>query len=161
MATYIGIDPGLKGGIVSLLLNGSAIYTSMPTKKGRVDPRTIADFFRALPAPCLVVIEKVGSRPDNGVVSMFTFGEGYGKILGVLETLNICYLEKTPRSWKDCVLSNTKKDKAAAISYCKNNYPSIDLLLGKKNEHDGIADAACIARYAQLIHQYNPKILKC
>jgi crossover junction endodeoxyribonuclease RuvC len=161
MTTYVGIDPGLKGGIVALFPDNSTASIPIPTKKGRVDPKAIADFFRALSAPCLVVIEKIGSRPGNGVVSMFAFGEGYGKILGVLETLDIYYLEKTPRSWKDCVLSNTKKDKAAAISYCKNNYPNIDLLRGKKNEHDGIADAACIARYAQLIYQYNPKILKC
>lgn len=52
----------------------------------------------------LVVLEKVGAMPGNGVVSMFRFGEACGTIRGVLGGLGIwekaSVLEAVPAVWK-------------------------------------------------------------
>jgi crossover junction endodeoxyribonuclease RuvC len=153
---YIGIDPGKKGGIATVGITVAA--QPMPMLDDRIDSKIIADRLRTIRCygDCFAAIEKVASRPDQGVVSMFNFGEGYGRILGVLDALNIQYVEVLPQAWKKVILPNTAKDKIAAIGYCKRHYPDIKLILpGCRNSHDGMADALCLARYAELFYEKN------
>jgi crossover junction endodeoxyribonuclease RuvC len=87
--------------------------------------------------------------PKQGVTSTFNYGKGFGKILGMIETMGISHQLVRPRAWKRTVLAGTKKDKAAAVSYVRRKYPMIDLMPGTcRKPHDGIADAVCIADYA-------------
>ncbi len=43
-----------------------------------------------------------------------------------------------------------KKAKEASIVFVQRMFPTVDLYHGKKNPHDGIADAICIAYYGYL-----------
>lgn len=98
-----------------------------------------------------VVIEQVHAMPKQGVTSMFTFGEGYGKLLGVIECLGLPYIKVSPQTWKKVVLAGTKKDKNAAIRYARGFYPDIELIpKGCRTAHNGIADAVCLASYGIL-----------
>ena len=97
----LGIDPGLDGALVLLAKDGEAIslVRDMPTTTGGQGKRAVngpllADAIReAITASedagerLEAVVEAVGARPGQGVTSMFSFGLGYGTLLGVLAAL--------------------------------------------------------------------------
>jgi crossover junction endodeoxyribonuclease RuvC len=100
-------------------------------------------------------IEKVGAMPKQGVTSMFNFGFSTGALHGIVATLGIPRYLVTPTKWKNNVLSGTKKDKEAAIDWCRRAYPDVNLLATEKSRkpHSGMADALCIARYALEVNE--------
>jgi crossover junction endodeoxyribonuclease RuvC len=140
----VGVDPGKTGGLV-LIADDETQVLRMPVTAGEVDGRQISSWL-FLHSPDIVILEKVGARPKQGVKSMFTFGMGYGVVKGVLETLVIPYRLVLPQAWKRAVLAGTKKDKDAAIAFIRTAYPTINLIPeGCRTPQDGIADAACMA----------------
>ena len=144
-----GIDPGKSGGLAVLTSNGTHQSIPMPIIGNDLDGRTIMAWLDDM-APALVIVEQVAAMPKQGVTSTFTFGKGYGMILGILEAKGYAYRLVTPQAWKKSVLAGTKKDKAAAIAFVHRAYPEIDLTPGKKRTpHDGIADAVCLAEYGR------------
>ncbi len=148
MPEYVGIDPGKSGGLAAIGDTIGAIR--MPLSGKDIDCRTVRDFL-VDHRPDLVVIERVGAMPGQGVTSMFSFGESYGAVKGVVDAMEIPYILVLPKAWKKKVLAGTKKDKAAAINFTRSRYPEINLLPGKcRTPHDGIADAVCLAYYGKL-----------
>lgn len=155
----IGIDPGLSGGVA--FFNHERMETFvMPTKKiskgkNTIDAgelqRLIGRIAVRLVKIQLVVVEKVHAMPKQGVTSMFTFGVGYGKVLGLIEALGLPLEEPTPQEWKKVVLAGTAKDKEAAVAWCMRRYPKLNLLKsGRCREpHVGMADAVCLAEYGR------------
>lgn len=144
----LGVDPGLKGGwaVITADRKGSRAYP-MPVAGGRMDLSKLSHDWRdcSISVAC---VEKVGAMPGQGVTSMFTFGMGFGAILGVLAALNVRVELVTPQAWKKAVLAGTAKDKDAAIAYCRRAFPDINLVpVGCRVPHDGCADAICLAEY--------------
>lgn len=150
-----GIDPGLDGAVAILFDHGHLTLKMAPTlgfKGSKRDfdlpqmRKLMHDF-----APSLVVIEKVASRPGQGVSSVFRFGEGFGMWQGVLAGLEIPYQLVTPQKWKSSILAGTKKDKQAAIQVIQRRFPGVSLLATSRSRvpHDGMADAAALALYAR------------
>lgn len=149
MANYVGIDPGKSGALSSVGDINAAI--KMPLVGKDIDCRAIRDFL-IMTKPELVIIEKVGAMPGQGVTSMFNFGKSYGIVIGIVDAMEIPYQLATPQEWKKAVLSGTKKDKNDAIEFTRRRYPEIPLIPPRcKNPHDGIADATCMAHYAKEI----------
>lgn len=155
---FLGIDPGLKGGLAALKGPGesgpTASFCPMPVSGGEVDARAIGiwlwDFALKNDNQVVVCVEKVGAMPKQGVVSTFTFGVGYGKILGAAGALGMRAELVTPQAWKKVVLAGTTKDKDAAVAYCMRAWPGLSLVLpGCRVPHDGCADALCIAEFAR------------
>ena len=144
----IGVDPGQSGG-VAFVTDSVAESIPMPLAGREVDGRALADWFR-FRQPTLVVVEKVGAMPKQGVSSTFKFGRNFGVILGVIEACGYSYRLVTPQAWKRAVLAGTSRDKLAAIGYVHQMYPGIDLTPGRKRTpHDGMADAVCLAEYGR------------
>lgn len=144
----VGIDPGKSGGI-ALLSGTHAEGDVMPVVGKEIDGHEVARLLVDA-APGLVVIEKVGPMPKQGVTSTFNFGAGYGRLLGVCDALGIPYRLVTPQAWKRCVLAGTAKDKDAAVAFVKRGFPMVELTPGRKRvPHDGIADAVCLAEYGR------------
>lgn len=152
MRAVVGIDPGKSGG-VALITPSGASGLPMPLVGKEIDGRYLAQWLRRV-GPELVIVEKVGAarvngRPQGGT-SMFTFGTGFGKLLGVLEAVGIPHRLVTPQTWKSVVLKGTAKDKAAAIEFVHRAYPLVDLMPGRcRTPQDGIADAVCLAEYGR------------
>lgn len=143
MGNVVGIDPGKKGGLACV--GDLNIGIKMPISGKDIDCRAVRDFLIKT-APELVVIEKVHAMPGQGVTSMFSFGEAYGTVKGIVDAMEIPYKLVTPQSWKKKVLAGTKKEKTDAIDFCRRRYPEISLIPGNcKTPQDGIADAICIA----------------
>lgn len=161
----VGIDPGLDGGIARMTLDRGVVDAiPMPitkTKKGKktkrdLDATRIANYLstnRAVIYMC--VLEQVHAMPKQGVTSMFSFGMGYGTLIGILAALKIPVTFVPPTTWKKVILVGTDRDKKAAIEYCKvryapSHYPGLALIpKGCRTYHDGIADALCLAEYAR------------
>lgn len=145
---FIGIDPGKSGALCCIGDNLDALR--MPLSGHDINCRAIRDFLIRYD-PVLVVIEKVGAMPGQGVKSMFSFGESYGAVKAVVDAMEIPYILVMPQIWKRKVLSGTKKEKADAINFCRRLFPDLDLMPGRcTKEHDGIADAVCLAYYGKL-----------
>lgn len=169
----VGADPGLSGGIAVLDYETGELlkYFAMPTrvedppKKKKTKNGTkqvqsneidVTKIWEELSEYSLkkVVIEKVGAMPKQGVTSMFTFGQGYGRLLGVLYVLtdDVEWVTKvTPQKWQahlfgaDRYGGNTKELSAA---YVKKHYPRAEIVPYRcRTPHDGITDSICIARY--------------
>lgn len=175
---YIGIDPGLDGGLAAIRHNEVVAAVAMPVytttvkrnkktvKKRHLFCFGILSWFNSVmycwpghepyEMYCHLAVEAVSARPKQGVTSMFTFGKGVGTLLGMISVLdftneNFKYIEVSPKKWKNVVLPNTTKDKNAAIQFVKDKFPDVSLLPTARHSvpHDGIADAICLAYYAQ------------
>jgi crossover junction endodeoxyribonuclease RuvC len=140
---YIGIDPGANGGIAVIDEAGRLEYhTKMPLL------RDCAKLFRQYAKhnnSSIVYIEKVNSMPNQGVVSVFTFGKAYGQLLGILAAYDFTFLEVPPKTWQKLYIferSETKKHhKNALKNAAQSLYPHVKMTLY-------IADAILLAHYA-------------
>lgn len=155
MGLVMGIDPGLDGAVATLGDRDILFLFPTPTvgRSGEKRSFDLDQMRRLLVAnqPELVVIEKVGAMPGQGVTSMFNFGMGYGMWLGLLAALQIPHQAVMPTVWKRVILASTRKDKAAGIEFISRRFPDVSLLATPRSRvpHDGMADAACLALYAR------------
>lgn len=167
--TILGLDPGLGGGVAVYRFDGAGLeelsLSSMPIAPGgsgkdEIDVTGLTTFlggFGGWTSMDLVVIERVGAMrkgdkgPTQGVTSAFTFGMGYGKLLGVVEFLGLRSERPASPTWKKVVLAGTQKDKAAAVALVRRRFPKTSLLRTAKcrTPHDGMADAACLTLYGR------------
>jgi crossover junction endodeoxyribonuclease RuvC len=160
MRLAIGIDPGLQGAIAALDPSGAVVgLWPIPVAGGEVHAAAVADHLRSL--RCLdvhqdiglVIIERVGSMPRQGVVSTFKFGTGWGMVRGVCAALGLPVVLVRPAAWKKRVLAGLTHDKAGAVRYCASRWPTAELILpGCRVPHDGLADALCLAEFGRSAH---------
>lgn len=141
MKRFCGIDPGVRGALAFGNRNAVTVYLMPINRKREISAehlRSILEYER----PDMAIVERVHSRPHNGVKAMFSFGMGYGLVLGLLTALRVPYQLVLPRRWK---MSLGIKD---SIAYCRQHWPHVDLVPPRcRNPHDGIADAVCILDY--------------
>lgn len=162
----MGIDPGKSGGYALGIckieqnqeapVDGIVEYGPMPLVGGDIDISPLVDTIETYVVQkqnLLIVIEKVGAMPGQGVSSLFTFARGYGQLIGMCQALRISYHLVAPQTWKSQVLKDTKKDKDAAVSFVTRTFPKTGLVLpGCRKSHDGIADAICLMQWGILNH---------
>jgi len=143
----LGIDPGLDGGLAILSGSHIELLETIPTEKKtgfikrQVDAQKLSNILRVYP-DIICYLEGVASRPGQGVASVFSFGDTYGAIRGVLGALNIPVYTVTPSKWKKALSVSSKEDSLKAI---KDLYP---LLRMRKKDHN-LAEAILIALYGQ------------
>lgn len=156
----IGIDPGFSGGIVAVTMVGHPVAgTAMPATRikggNELDMGRIRAFFAAVAegrTVNLVAVEKVHSMPRDSKAGAFRFGFYFGKICAVVEMLDLPLELVTPQAWQKVVLHGTQqKSKQDAIAFARRRFPGLSLRATAKCkvDHDGIADAACIAEWAR------------
>lgn len=145
----IGIDPGLDGGIAVIDGNHLELIETIPTKKKtgfikrQVDGTELARILRPF-NDAEVWLESVASRPGQGVASVFSFGDTYGCIRGVLEALNFKVNTVTPKKWKTSLKVSSKEDSLKAI---KVSVLGVGINLRKKDHN--LAEAMLIALYGK------------
>lgn len=144
----IGCDPGKKGAVCVLSEQGIEVLS----------PLANTEFFLAIDKAkylselkmerIVCCIEKVHAMPKQGSVSMFTFGEGYGWLKGVMNTMGIPFQEIPPQTWKKEFGLNSDKQKSVEVA--KQLFPNAKLIPdGCKKEQDGLAEALLMAEYAR------------
>ena len=163
---FAGIDPGLNGALVITDPEHNEIVFAQPMplvdspEQGRKDIDSVLlhmylSTFRS--DIHLLALEKVHARPMQGVVSTFSFGRVYGKTIACLEILGICFKFVPPSVWTKKILPEGIDDKKASIGWFESRWPGRHLYPGKtKKPHDGIADAGCLAEFANLDYHSKP-----
>lgn len=152
----VGIDPGIHGGLVAILDSGVIV--------DHAEMEKLISFLHnargLLPVPPHIVIEKaqlmdLGGGKTPKAKSMFTYGTGYGKILGAVEAMGLRYTLVSPMIWAKEMLVGaetkfTTKERAAIIA--KRLWPewTSQITLPKaRRPHDGLVDAALIAEWGR------------
>lgn len=152
---YIGVDPGKKGGLCVMSKDGGIVEL---LRLG--DDFVVAELLRRysqtmdrVNSKCFV--EQVGAMPGQGVTSMFTFGQGFGFLLGVLCALKIPYSTVTPHRWQKKMHTGipgkgTLDAKKRSLLVVRQNYPDAEIVpQGCRVPHDGLVDAILIADYGR------------
>jgi crossover junction endodeoxyribonuclease RuvC len=142
---YIGIDPGKKGGVAIISDDGVKVY-QWDDQRFIEDMRQHANWLDK----CVAAVEKVGAMPGQGVTSMFSFGQSYGFILGVLTAFGIPYQLVSPATWKR-EFGLLKSQKQGSVDVCKRLFPGVNMLPTERcrKESDGMAESLLIAEYAR------------
>lgn len=152
---YIGIDPGKNGGIACLHHLGTGRSAVPPATKM---PETERDVWELVKHFCAgagdkAIIEKVSSRPDQGVASMFKFGMSYGSLRMALIAAAIPFDEVTPQKWqRELGLIRTNKNESNTDKKNRHKAKAQQLFPELKVTH-AIADALLIAEYCRRVNQ--------
>lgn len=157
----VSIDPGNKGGVAFLGTRLAQLVSvhDMPlcetNSKGRsrwrVDGAILAQLIAAK-SPSCAVLERVASRPGQGVAGMFAFGRSFGAIEGVLEALDVPVTYVAPVVWKRH-FDLLKQDKRKSLELARRLYPMAELHLAK---HEGRAEALLIGLWK--IRKWNGEV---
>jgi crossover junction endodeoxyribonuclease RuvC len=116
----LGIDPGQRGALAVLDNAGGLVALadlpvisdkSLTWIDGAELQRMLLDAIGD--RPCRAVVERVSSMPRQGVASSFSFGVGFGSILGVLQALRLPIVLVTPAVWKRSL--GLRADKRASL----------------------------------------------
>lgn len=146
---YIGIDVGMTGGLAVMGSDGELI--DIFRFDGALVTETLTKVFAQYIGDISVAVEWVGARPSQGVVSVMTFGVGYGRILGFLEARGIPYTLYHPLRWQSNLpQAGTSKDRVrkwamATYSLARFTFPKCRV------PHQGCIDAAGIAEHHRCI----------
>lgn len=140
---YIGFDPG-KDGAAAWINPENGHADTMPFSE-----TGYTALCYQMKGKAKAVLERAGARPGQGVTSMFSFGENYGFIRGLLEANGIPYEIVHPQKWKKHF--SVTSDKNTSVKVAKRLFPDVDL---RKNyrcrkDHDGSAEALLLAEYAR------------
>ena len=153
-----GVDPGAFGAVAIYdTALGTLELIDMPTRieKVRTEKRTRVDSAelglrlhgRTIDEAC---IEKVASRQNQGVASMFAFGKAAGIVEGVFAGLLVPVSFLRPQEWQRLArvaggefVKDNARDRAVML------FPAYAAWFGRKKD-SGRADAALIA-YARAI----------
>jgi hypothetical protein len=170
----IGIDPGLSGAIGVIKPNGNEVIdipvleiegSKVRSKSGEMkrkikhvyDITAINQIFINLKTTAISMgcnieawLEKSQAMPDQGGVSNFNYGVGFG----ILQTVLIC--NKTPMnlvhpvSWKKKIMFGQGKEKDAAVYKASQLFPELTFRGPRGGLMDGRAEAMLIAEYGKL-----------
>jgi len=174
-----GIDPGFGGGISYYIPELNHLtYMVMPTKiqydENDIDSVAVEQLFTTLKTSfdIIVYIEEVHAIFGSSAASTFSFGYGYGKVVGIIESLHIPIGFVQPKKWQSMVWRSSdiikkpdvlKPDgkikkgkintKESTINAVKRLYPNETFLATKKSKkiHDGITDSLAILQFGLIM----------
>lgn len=166
MIAYIGIDPGLDGAVAII---NSTVPVEDPTriqlyhtpttkiKKGKGERSiyldnsmaNILEHLYCINNSCHVFLEKVNAMPKQGVVSMFSFGMGYGMWKGIIAAYHLPCTLVTPQAWKKEMMPGMdRSDKKSSLVRAQQLFPKISDQLIKTSDI-GKAEALLICEYGR------------
>lgn len=145
-----GVDPGQKGAVVAMDKNTLEVVDKWPMDRV-IDAVTEARM-RAIDTGVMIIIEAAQPMPKQGVVSVFTYGKGYGKLIGWFEALGLPYQEVKSSVWTKELFkgipSHLEKKERNREAF-RRLYPELfKEVAGRTGKpHEGIMDACLIARW--------------
>lgn len=147
MKSWLAFDPGANGSLCLLQENGDTFFVDFKTTglKGYIN-------FISTITPTMTAIEAVSAMPGQGVTSMFSFGQRYGELQGMLITLNIGYDLVRPQAWQKLAHIPPKSGKKGIYEVISRLYPNADLTGLKGGVMDGRCDALGLAHYLRITY---------
>lgn len=157
---YLGVDPGLTGGLA--LVNGAGLLSVKrmaelvidgrhPKLSGALLAAWLTGQWSALqtlePTGVAAFIERAQAFPQEGVSSAFNYGTTWGIVIGVVEAMGLPLAFVPPATWKKAMgLAGLPKD--AARQMAVQTWPQRASWFDRKYDC-GLADAALIAEWAR------------
>jgi crossover junction endodeoxyribonuclease RuvC len=145
MSIYIGIDPGVSGGIAALCDDELVLGPPRLKLKDATELDIVSWLTYINIAQSFAVIEQVSSSPQMGVVSAFTFGQSYGFLRGLLVAMAIPFVPVRPQKWQKAMGCMSGGDKNKTKAKAQQLYP------GERITH-ATADALLLATYCRQHH---------
>jgi crossover junction endodeoxyribonuclease RuvC len=102
--------------------------------------------------PMFGVIEAQQAMPGQGVTSMFSVGQRYGLLTGLLIGLQIPFEAVRPQAWMRALGIPPKADKRAHVERALSLFPTAEVTGPRGGMKDGRADALLIAEYGRRTH---------
>lgn len=168
--TYIGIDPGLKGGVAIISPDGNInLFPTPLIAKEEIDVLSLSKMLFQY-RDCHVVIEKVHSIFGVSAAANFSFGFGCGALYAMLKILEVPFTEVSPVTWQKemwqgvspVMIPTDKKTKDGEVKYKVNTkatsllavkrlFPTVNLLASNRctTPHDGMVDALLLASFGK------------
>lgn len=117
----LGIDPGKSGGLTIIDTDGERRDKTQAHKM----PETPADLWHLIAEsqPDVAYIEHVHSSPQMGVKSAFTFGEGFGRLTGMLTAAGCRWELVRPQKWQKDMGCLSKGDKNKTKEAAQRLFP--------------------------------------
>ncbi len=151
--TFLGIDPGLTGGIAFICPNGNIYVYDIPLAGGEVHVDILCGLLTNHGKIEMATIERAQAMPKQGVSSTFKYGAAYGSLCAAVTMCRIPYQLISPRVWKHYYGLNSDKEKSRALAI--RLWPGCGLFSRRKDH--GRAEAALIARYGAKLFLNGPK----
>ena len=159
----LGVDPGFSGalaavgGIEVFVFDTPILVTGRKQRGGKVKAKREYDLdgvvalLRRFPPASVahVGLELVASRPDQGVSSMFAFGQGFGMWEMGLKFAGFKYTRVPPQKWQRAMLEGVGPEHDGAILRAKQLFPRVSFEGVRGGARDGRADAILIAEYVR------------
>jgi hypothetical protein len=156
MRAYLGVDPGLSGGLALLEPDGTFVGCwDAPTIKSGTGGRRDYDrpacwaLLRAavLRHPGLtVVLEQLSPMPKNGCISAFKLGGGLELWTMAAVGLNLAIERVRPKRWQAVI--GCPAGEKASLARAREMFPAAPLKLEK---HSGRAAALLLAEYGRRV----------
>ncbi len=160
MTRIIACDPGVHGAVAlydgtSVSVYDYPIYTvtrkskklgkEVTTNRTHYDIPKLVELIKSL-NPTEAIIEEVSARPNDGSVAGFSFGKGFGLLLGIVHTFGCTVNQVRPAIWKKALGLATGSTKNDSRLLALRLFPELaeDLKLKK---YEGRAEAALLAHY--------------
>ncbi len=152
---YLGIDPGKQGGL-ALITQSGIVLDSIPMPLTELD---LWSWISKKKGVTKCVIEKVHAMPNQGVTSMFTFGEGFGRLKMAATAASIPFELVPPRTWQKGLgikARDTKKEskpqfKERLRTKAQQLFPKLEVWNGTLGLQRSVCDALLIAEYARKV----------
>jgi len=139
---YMGLDPGTQGAIALVSASGEPVVRLRLSKSTETDVHLfVAEYVGMVQT---AMLEKVASRPGQGVVSVFKFGKAYGLLRGILVANSVPFNDVTPGKWQRAMKCLSKGDKNVTKAAAQRLMPTAP----NKIVHED-ADAWLIAEYCR------------
>lgn len=167
MTTWIGIDPGQRGGLAALDSDGRVLLacplpidgtTSLP------DARRLRELLLGLPAPRVCALESLRALHGVSSASTWSLASCCGALSAIVALSDCECYQIAPRQWQALLgrgkppkgLTASQRSqwhKAQSIAHCQRRWPALSLLASPRctTPHDGLADALCIADALRLL----------
>jgi crossover junction endodeoxyribonuclease RuvC len=142
---FLGIDPGLSGGIAILDDTGAIVHVQKMPETERDTADVLQEFG---PRIDFALIEKVGAMPKQGVSSTWKFGQHYGFLRGLLIALRLTFDQVRPQEWQRETGCLSGGDKNVTKAKAQQLFPE------QKITH-ATADALLLAEYARRMKKVN------
>lgn len=147
---FAGLDPGKSGAVTFINEAGNEVVRF---GFGATEADTAAVFRSFAPCVRMAYLEKVASMPGQGVVSMFTFGQSYGFLRGLLTAFEIPYEEVRPLKWQSFMGCTSGGDKNVTKQRAQQLWPHL------KWTH-ALSDSALIAEFCRRRHTRTNSAIK-
>jgi crossover junction endodeoxyribonuclease RuvC len=155
MGAIMGIDPG-KNGAVCVLGEPEEPYIWSLDAFDLESPSCNKNFFQVCAEFHVtgIFIERVTAFHGASSSSSFTFGKGFGRLIGWCEAMMARYTLVQPKVWQKemHVGTGTGTPKEKSFRAARRLFPEVNLIPeGKRKPNDGWADALLIAEYGRRV----------